>query len=239
MVDHSGHRARLRELYIKEGGKNFAAHNLLELLLFYAIPRRDTNDIAHALLKRFGNVGNVLDASVEELCQVNGININSATLIKLVAEIGGRYCRDDLNSYIRFYTYEEMGEFLQNQFLGVKRERVIAMYLDNSGRLLKLAVACEGGVSSARFDIRSIASNAMALDAGAVVIAHNHPGGSSFPSPEDLDATRQMRRVLAMAAIDLIEHYVVAEDGTTRLLPKCCEEDKTEVRQYFSFKDRT
>lgn len=235
MEDFWGHRGRLRAQYIQTGGKSFAAHNLLELLLFYAIPRRDTKNIAHALLKRFGDVSGVFNATVEELCQVKGISENSAVLIKLTAELGKRYCDNDMVDSVRFYTYDDIGGFLQDQYINVTKERVIALYLDNVGRLIKLGMVCDGGVNSARFDVRKIVADAIAADAGAVVVAHNHPSGSHIPSSDDLDATKMMKKVIESAGIEFVEHYVVGSDGTCRLLEKCAEQGNVELRQYFKF----
>lgn len=234
---HEGHRGRLKERYVKEGGESFATHNLLELLLFYAIPRRDTNVIAHRLLGKFGTVPAVLSASVEELCEVDGISESSAILIHLAGELGQRYCRDKMMDAVRFYTYDDMGIFLSNQFLTAVQERVVVMYLDPVGRLIKLSVACDGNVNSARFSPRDVAATAMAVNASSVVVAHNHPGGEAIPSSDDIDTTRALENVLSMVGVELVEHYVIADDGY------CCikkeykaQEERTEsdgVRQRF------
>ncbi len=241
MSVHDGHRGRLKERYVKEGGKAFAAHNLLELLLFYAIPRRDTNVTAHKLLKRFGTVDAVLTASVEELCEVDGISENSATLIRLAGELGQRFCRDKTLDAVRFYSYDDIGRFLTNQFLTASHERVVALYLDAVGRLKKLSVICEGNVNSVKFDVRDIAAAAMAIDACAVVVAHNHPGGSPLPSSDDLDTTKNLKNVLSIAGIELIDHYIIAEDGYCRIISECLsnEEKSQGVKQGFAFKETT
>lgn len=229
---HDGHRGRLRERYINEGGKCFAAHNLLELLLFYGIPRKDTSPIAHALLERFGNVNDVLNATVEELCQVNGVNESTAVLIHLVGEMGDRFYRNEAADELRFFTYDEIGLFLYEQFTDKKQEQVLAMYTTNSGKLLKLDTLCVGGVNSASFDVRKLVATAISVDAGAVILAHNHPGGTCIPTGEDLDTTKNIGKVLSSAGIELVEHYVIAEDGCCRIMEELYEEPAQLRQQY-------
>ena len=88
---HEGHRQRLKERFIKNGLSDFEDHNVLELLLFYSVPRSDTNELGHKLLKKFGSLSNVFDAPVDELCKVEGIGLHSATLIKLIPELCNLY----------------------------------------------------------------------------------------------------------------------------------------------------
>lgn len=234
---HDGHRGRLKERYAAEGGENFATHNLLELLLFYAIPRRDTNETAHRLLKHFGTVNSVLEASVEELCTVKGINESSAILIRLVGELGMRYCNSDKTNLLLLASYNELDHFVIEQFSAVQDERVIALYTDVAGRLLKQETVCVGDVNSATMDMRKIVSTAMACNAATVVLAHNHPGGVAIPSSQDLDTTRKLRAVLSSAGVELVEHYIVADDGICRIMESSGERDANtvELRQYRRF----
>lgn len=236
---HDGHRARLKDRYLNEGGKHFAAHNLLEMLLFYGIPRKDTNEIAHRLIHRFGDVGRVLSAPVEELCKVQGISENVAILLRLTGELGRRFCADELNDLLRFYTFDDIGNFLIGQFAGVKSERVLALYMDPMGRLINQSVVCEGGVNSVSLDTRDIVATALSIKASAVVLAHNHPDGITVPSPDDIDTTRTLLRLLDASGLELIEHYVVAGKHFGRIMEGWDSPDGDKaLRQRFSFKTK-
>lgn len=237
---HDGHRGRLKERYVLEGGENFAEHNLLELLLFYAIPRKDTNDTAHRLLGHFGSVRNVLEAPVEELCRVSGINESSAILIRLVGELGERFCDRRGEDVFRFYSYDDMGRFFAERLANVRCERVLAAYTDNLGKLIKLEIVCNGDVNSAIMDSRKIVSTAMAIKAASVVLAHNHPGGTAIPSGMDLDTTRALKGLLSSAGVELIEHYIIADDGICRIMEDEKKEEgkAVELKQNFFMNGR-
>lgn len=231
---HDGHRGRLKERYIKEGGEHFAAHNLLELLLFYAIPRKDTNETAHLLLQRFGDVYGVLTAPVEELCKVKGVSESTAALIRLTGELGGRFYRDETASLLRFYTFDDMGKFLVRQYKGVRDERVMGLFLTSKGMLLKKAVICNGNVSSVNLHPRDIVATALGCNAAAVVIAHNHPGGRAFPSSEDLSATAAIYSALNVNGLELVDHYIVAGSSYCRILSESLgKAESGQLRQKF------
>lgn len=215
---HDGHRDRLRERFVKEGAEGFAAHNLLELLLFYAIPRKDTNETAHRLLKRFGDVDSVLSASEQELCEVEGINQSSAVLIRLCGELGARYCAGKTEDLKRFFSYEDIGEYLVKLYRGITEETVYALLLNNGGALIKAVRICTGSVNSISVKLRDIVAAAISANAANVVLAHNHPGGTAFPSSEDLSTTKAVAAALAVSGIELSEHYVVAGKSYCRIM---------------------
>lgn len=234
---HDGHRGRLRERYIREGGKHFAAHNLLELLLFYGIPRKDTNEIAHLLLKKFGDVRGVLSASVEELCGVPGISESAATLIRLTGELGTRFCKGETKDLIRFYTYDDMGRFFVEEYRGSTKETVTALLLDSKGCLLKKTVLCQGNVNSVALSAKDVIAAAIGVNAPCVVLAHNHPDGTSFPSSDDLATTRNLVRALSLSGIELVEHYVVAGNSYRRIMEDLPPEAETGLlRQRFALR---
>ena len=125
---HEGHRQRLRDRFLKEGLDGFAPHNVLELLLFYAVPQRDTNELAHRLLTRFGSLSGVLDADFDELCQVEGVGANVATLLKLVPGLARRYLDDYDENGVVLTTIEEVGTFLRPKFIGRNNEMIFLLY---------------------------------------------------------------------------------------------------------------
>lgn len=215
---HEGHRDRLRERFIKEGAGGFAAHNLLELLLFYAIPRKDTNETAHKLLERFGDVQSVLSATEKELCEVEGISQSSAVLIRLCGELGARYASGRTEDLKRFYSYDDMGEYLVKLFYGVNEETVYALLLNSSGALIRAERICTGSVNSIAVKMRDIVAAAISANAANVVLAHNHPGGTAFPSAEDLSTTKSVAAALSVSGIELAEHFVVAGKSYRRII---------------------
>ena len=207
---HDGHRQRLLQRFLEEGLENFASHNKLELLLFYAIPRRDTNEIAHRLLNTFGSFSAVLDAPIEDLERVEGIGHASATYLKLMGEIARAYYVDRQTDIILDST-QKAGAYLMPRFLGRTQEVVYQVCLDQKCRVLNIALMHEGSVHSTEVNLRKIVGNALKYNATGVILAHNHPGGVALPSPEDLATTRQLKDTLRPMGINLIDHIIVAD----------------------------
>lgn len=211
MSIHDGHRQRLKDRFLREGLDGFTDIQVLELLLFYAVPRRDTNPIAHALLERFGSLAKVLDAPVVKLTQVDGISENGATFLKLVREIERRYALSQGEEII-LNTIDDCCEYLSRFFKGKKNETVFLLSLDAKLKMLSCREVGEGSVNYASVPIRRVVE--MALDDGAtsVILAHNHPSGIAIPSNDDIQTTRRLAMALSTVEIQLADHIVVAED---------------------------
>lgn len=207
---HEGHRQRLKNRFNETGLSNFEAHNILELLLFYSIPRKDTNEIAHNLLDHFGTLSGVFDAEFEELLNVTGIKENSATLIKLVPAIAREYLDSKHGKDKKFDTAEKLGDYLVDKYFGETREIVYAVFLNNSFEVLATVKIHEGTVNSAHVSARKIVDHFVKYNASMVVLAHNHPNGSICPSMEDIETTRQLLSAFQAIDISLIEHFVVS-----------------------------
>ena len=135
---HEGHRQRLKERFLKDGLSGFEDHNILELLLFYSVPRADTNEIGHRLLKKFGSLSQVFDASVEELCQVKGIGIHSATLIKLIPQLCGAYSTDKTKNITILNSTKDLGEYFIPRFMDKMDEEIHMVLLDNKNKIVKV-----------------------------------------------------------------------------------------------------
>lgn len=209
---HEGHRQRLKNKFIEHGFQGFEPHNILELLLFYSIPRKDTNVIAHNLLNRFGSLKDVFNADFNDLIEVEGIKENSATLIKMVPLIAKEYVDSSLTKNPVFNTANKIGEYFINKYMGEKNEIVYVMLLTNKFELISVERIHEGNVSSAHVPTRKIIELAIRNNAAMVVLAHNHPGGTVCPSMQDIDTTGQLMTALTSCEIDLLEHFVVAGD---------------------------
>ena len=212
MSQHDGHRQRLKERFLKEGLDHFSDVQVLELLLFYAIPRQDTNPVAHNLIEHFGSLSQVLDAPVEELEKVPGIGRNAAILLSLATSLG-RYYQVDRAMNIRFLpTVESCGEYLVPFFYGRRNETVFLLCLDAKCKVLCCKEIGEGSVNSAAVPIRRIVETALGANATTVVLAHNHPSGLAVPSGEDVQTTRRVAAALNAVEISLADHIVVADD---------------------------
>ena len=207
---HEGHRQRLRDRFLQEGLDGFAPHNVLELLLFYAVPQRDTNELAHRLLARFGSLSGVLDADFDELCQVEGVGANVATLLKLVPGLARRYLDDYDENGVVLATIEEVGTFLRPKFIGRNNEMIFLLCMDSRGGVVYGDFIAEGSINAAPMYTRNILEAAMRSHAVSVILAHNHPRGLALPSNADMLATRAVFDALTAAKIRLADHLIFA-----------------------------
>ena len=209
---HEGHRARVKKRFLEEGLDHFSDIQALELLLFYALPRVDTNPIAHGLLDRFGSLSQVLEASPEELCKVPGVGVNGALLLNLIPQMGRFYMTDRAKSATILTSLEQCAEFLVPRFFGRKLETVFLLCLDAKCKVLCCKELGEGSVNSTGLSIRRVVETALGVNASSVVLAHNHPSGLAIPSPEDIQTTRRIAMALQAVEITLVDHIIVADD---------------------------
>ena len=212
MSIHKDHRQRVRERYLKEGLDGFSEVQVLELLLFYVIPRQDTNPIAHRLIDRFGSLHQVLEAPVEELEKVEGIGPNAALLLSLITAVARVYAVNRTEKQKILRTIEDCGEYLKSFFIGRRSEMVYFLCLDAKCKVLGCREIGEGSVNSANVPIRRIVETALGLNATSVVLAHNHPSGIALPSGEDVLTTHRVAAALSTVDIVLVDHIVVADD---------------------------
>lgn len=209
---HDGHRQRLKKRFLKEDLDGFEPHEVLELILFYAIPRRDTNDLAHRLIQYFGDITAVFDAEVPELCEVEGIGENAAVLIKLFAS----GCRYYLNAYNKkgavIQTTEQAVEYLRPKFIGrSNRENICVLFLDNKGRVSYCDIVGEGTINMASVYIRNIVELALRFRVVSVIFSHNHPRGLVNPSNADISVTHELYQALKTVQIKLTDHIIFTE----------------------------
>ena len=208
---HDGHREKMRQRFLKSGLDAFADHEALELLLYYAIPRRDTNPIAHALMERYGSLSAVLAAPVEDLKKVEGVGESAAILLKLAPQLYRKAKMSDAEQETILSSVERVGAYLLERFAGEKNEVVYQLCLDRKGKLLVCKKLGEGGVASADLDIRRLGENALLTGASSVVLAHNHPSGVALPSRDDYAATDRAKTALAVVGVALTDHIIVAD----------------------------
>ena len=212
MAMHDGHRQRLKDLFRQEGLDNFNEIQVLELLLFYCIPRVDTNPLAHRLLDHFGSLDQVLEAPADELAKVDGIGPNAATFLSLINAVGRYYNVRRAQQGTILDTTEKCGRYISNRFIGQRNEMVFLLCLDAKCKLLCCRFIGEGSVNSANIPVRRIVEVALAINATSVVLAHNHPSGIAVPSHEDIFTTQRIATALEAVDVILADHIIVADD---------------------------
>lgn len=211
MADHSGHRKRLRERFVNEGLANFPEHTALELLLTYAIPRRDVNELAHDLIDRFGSISGVMDAPIDQLTKVPGIGHDTAVLLNLIPQLGSRYMISRTNHSNIISSTDAAGKFLLPRFFGETEEVVYVVAMDGKGKVLDCRMLFRGSVNSAAISIRKVVEMAISTGCSSMILAHNHTSGVAVPSQEDRDTTNLVRTALATIGVALADHIIVAD----------------------------
>lgn len=208
---HKGHRERLKNRFIAEGLDNFEPHAILEMILFYSVPRRDTNPIAHRLLDYFGgSLIRVFDAPIEELCKVEGVGMNTATLIKLFPEVCRRYLMEMRETGDIIKTSKDAAKCFIPMFIGRTNEIVAIICIDAKGKILFCNTIFEGTVNAAAVSIRRFVEVAVRYAATDIIMAHNHPGGLAIPSEDDIVVTKKVADALKTVNINLLDHIIVS-----------------------------
>ena len=207
-----GHRNRVRERYLNTGLDTFQDYEALELLLFYAIPRKDTKSTAKNLIARFGSLPAVLDATSAELTEA-GLSPNAAILLKLVPDMNRYYAVKTDGAGQKVHSTSDAGRILCAMFRHEQTESVRLLCLNAGGKVLKLALLNEGDINAVHFSVRKIVETALSAKAVSVILAHNHPGGTLTPSREDLDATNSAKAALSTVGIQLLDHLIISGDN--------------------------
>lgn len=217
---HEGHRARLKRRFLKEGLDNFEPHQILELMLFYVIPKKDTNPLAHQLIERFGSLAGVLEASVEDLMTVDGIKENAAIFLKTFPSVFRVYEQSRNEQYDCYNTLEKLSQYARSKFIGITKERVYAIMLNNRLQIMECYFISEGSVNSAPILPRVVIDRALKKDASSIVLIHNHPNGVAVASPDDIRITQVMEQACGLMGVYFLDHLIVAGDQCTSILHK-------------------
>lgn len=217
MPIHDGHRQRLKERFLQEGLDNFDELYVLELLLFYCIPRKDTNPIAHSLLEKFGSLTGVFGASLEELESVPGITRNAATFLTMIPQVSRYYQVKRAQTGDILRTIDQCGRYLVPRFSGRDNETVFLLCLDAKCKVLCCKLVGEGSVNSASIPVRRVVEIALHANATTVILAHNHPSGLALPSADDIETTMRLARAMEAVEITLADHIVVSDEDFVSL----------------------
>lgn len=209
---HEGHRQRLKNRFITEGLDGFEPHQILELILFYSIPRRDTNELAHLLINKYGSLSGVLEADPKDLSQTPGIGENSAILLSLIPSLSRIYFRDRWGDKPILDSTVKAGQYAISLFSGRNYEVFFVICLDSQNKVNYSALVHEGTINEAPVYPRIIVETALRHKASSVIIAHNHPGGSLNPSKADNEATKRIAAALDSISINMLDHVIVSGD---------------------------
>lgn len=206
---HEGHRRRLKERFLKEGLDSFEKHQVLELLLFFSIPRKDTNEIAHELLNKYGSLSGVFEADPKDLANTPGIGESSALLLALIPDLSRRYFNDKWRDKPELNSSTKAGQYAVTLFSGRPYEVFYIISLDAQNRVNYAQVVHEGTINEAPVYPRLIVEAALRHKANSVILAHNHPGGSLNPSRADIEATNRIKTALEAISISVVDHIIV------------------------------
>lgn len=209
---HDGHRDRMKARFHKEGLENFDQHQVLEMLLFFGVHMKDTNDLAHELLNAFGSLYQVMEASYEDLLQIKGVTPNVATLICFSQQLARRYWVDRCDVGEIMDSSYKLGEYVKYKFMGERVESFLVISMDNRGKLLNCTRIAVGSVNVTNTSIRAVLHQALKDNATMVAVAHNHPNGHAYPSTADVNLTKELAEGLLLAEIRLLDHIIVSED---------------------------
>lgn len=207
---HKNHRARVKKRFLNEGLSAFEDHEVLELLLFYAIPQGDLNPLAHKLLDTFKTPGAVFNASVEELCKVDGIGEHTALLIRMIPELSRYYNTLSVREKKFIATSQDAGEYVCGMIGCKKREVFAIICLDAQRKVLAFEILEEGTVSQANVHPRKVVECVLRHHSSAVILAHNHPSAGAYASENDRMLTSQLCTLFEGMGIDVIDHIIAA-----------------------------
>ena len=211
---HEGHRQRLRKRFLEEGLEGFEEHEILELMLFYALPRIDTNKIAHQLIDTFGSLSGVLEADARDLASVPGIGNNAAAYLSMFPDLFRAYHRNRLGERPLIRSIKDACAFAEALLFGKSYEQFYVIWLNTQGRVIHYERLSEGGLSESPVYLNKLAAAALRHHAAKGLVAHNHPGGSVTPSKEDIHTTQRILQALKMLDIELVDHIIVGNDSS-------------------------
>jgi len=209
-----GHRKRLKDRFLRAGLDSFQDYEVVEFILTYAQARKDTKPLAKDLIKSFGSLRGIVEAPLEELKEVKGVGKHSALLFKLVKAASERYLRDRfLNSQNVITSPGDLINYCQSKMGWLKDEQFRMIYLNTRNQVIEEEVLQEGTVDQTVVYPRKVMESAIRLKATALILVHNHPGGSPRPSPEDRELTRTLAQAAKNFQIKVHDHLIIGREG--------------------------
>ncbi len=209
---HEGHRERVKRKFLESGFTPATPeHEVLEMLLFYSIPRQDTNPLAHELISRFGSLPNVLNASYEQLLTVKGVSSHTAVLLKLILAASDAYLRCMEKEDFKCKSAEDAGQYLLERYRFLGNDEIFSVLsLDGVNDLKSFDIIEKGDIATVGVSIRKIIETLIRTKAHSVVLAHNHPSGIALPSQEDVAVTANIKKALLPLGIRVADHIIIS-----------------------------
>lgn len=211
---HKGHRSRVKEKFLKYGFEPFTDFEVLEYLLYYAIPYKDTNPIAHELIEKFGSLRGVLDAEYYDLAEVKGMGDYSAALVVLFRELN-KYMSTKYDDGILLDTSYKMGKFCLNYFKSHVEENFICLSLDGNDRLTCVDVVSRGTENETAFYLRKLMKIVIKNRTNCIILSHNHPGSVAMPSVQDAVITESAGNFLKTIGVTVKDHVICTRESFT------------------------
>jgi len=216
-VDHSGHRYRMKERFLHEGLDAFNDHQVLELLLFYGIPYRDTNGLAHQLLTKYGSLSGVFNADFFELKKTKSLGSHAAFLIRMMPSLARRYAMDRWDKRIQITDSRAGAKYAASLFIGFEYETFYMICLDSQNQVITPVQISKGTINETTIYPRVVIEDALRHKTAVVILAHNHPGGSTEPSPADIDMTKKLIKALSVISVRVMDHLIISGESYTSL----------------------
>ncbi|MBI5598397.1 MAG: DNA repair protein RadC [Deltaproteobacteria bacterium] len=212
---HAGHRKRLRERFNKAGLEGFHDYEVVELLLSYAIPRRDVKPLAKTLINRFKGLRGVFDASIGELSKVSGMGENAAVLVGLLKEIAAAYLKERMLNKDVIRTPKDVINYLDMALSGDRVEKFMAVYLNSKNEVLGVETLHEGTIDHTVVYPRTVIESAFRHNARSIILVHNHPSGDPAPSKRDRELTKEIQKAAVAVDITVHDHIIIGKNGHT------------------------
>lgn len=214
---HAGHRERLKNKFLQNDLDLFEDHEVLELLLFYPIPRRDTNPLAHELMNHFGSIHAVMDAPFSSLMKVHGVGKEVACYLKFILSFVRLYMESKNSAKLAFKTREELNDHLLLKFIGRSDEVTAILLLNPRGEIVYEGIVSKGGNNNTQINARRLSELIISHKASAIVFGHNHPNGLALPSKQDIETTKKLAVIFNSLNVKFIDHIIIAENDYVSL----------------------
>lgn len=213
---HAGHRERVKQNFLNVGLQGFQDHEILEMLMFFGIPQKDTNPMAHELMSRFGSLSGALNATYEELISIKGMTKNCAVLITMMPQLFSRYASDE-RRITTLSNYDQLHDFFVPIYYGAKVEQFYVCSLDSRLNVKGCVKIAEGSETTVYIEDKKVVETAINFKAENVIVSHNHPDGFSMPSREDINLTKRLKEALNTVGIKLCDHVIVGDDNVVSM----------------------
>ncbi len=213
MTHYLGHRKRLKERFIETEGEGLADYELLELVLFYAIPRVDVKPIAKELLQRFGSLSGVINASLSELQKISYVGESVVVLLKAIKTSSERLAKYEIQNKQIFQSSESVVKYCQLKIAHQQNEHFLILFLDRKNKLIMDEILQKGTIDHAPVYPREIVKRALELGASSIIMVHNHPSGDPTPSQADIEMTRYIMSIADKINLHVLDHIIIGKSS--------------------------